>query len=1634
MDANSNKVQTLRQQFEQKNYEKAEQVENATGLTLNKYPSSILRSPTKNSNKSAELIDHRPSSTNLKNDILEVAANLTNNSPIVVEDVRRNGIYVSNSITLSSTDFQQQHQSNEQRQNQASAKTSPACIIPPSLKRRPMVLDLHQCDNDGFIDEMEDCHPNSKNVSNGGDDLSITSSSSSTCVNLINNPTCVVGDVTKEIDCQPQALTPTSNSSSASSGSGYGKVKRSNAFRAKDTSSVPTTPNGNNNPAKAAAANNDSRSKAKLVLERVKSLDTSSSGNQTGSSNCNNSDLSGSGSISHLNNNEKGIPAQRATSVCLRPSQSSSQIYVKTQSSSTAQVTKAVNIVTPYQVSDIYTQIRKGSLQSAQTGRNKPPQEVEYAVPIITRNNTQLRNNGLRQTPISPPKIPPPPQNYPPSAVGSKDQQQHHIGLPGSDSGYSFLQPKHLSYEEIGSSSQGQGQSQEIKMKMSTGGVDPNSSSESASCRSMNSTPSTKGLPPDKPPRTFLYDILTDHRQQTVMPQKQQRAAAHVTNNKSNNSSTNSNHELYMETMNKSVVVAGALTDGNNSNSFTATPSNRNANQSQTNNANNGGSNANPKRQYSSSSSSSTLTSSTTSYKQPQSGRGNISVSTATVRQTNKSSSNLLNKNQSQMMNNGDSNSSAADTTQKSKLATTIAASMSVFTAATVHANENPHSSNGANNNNNNIIVSKRGAELPVVYSIAPNHHPPLVRSKTESQLIVKSKSNWNYPNATSVDSESISGGNHHNPSTLTMSNYDYGYKTLANNANATPFHPSNANSTAAAAAATTTATIKGNRNSNNYYSPPHHHQSQNLLNNHRLYDGLPQYRSSTNLLKYNNRYPSNPGLYQSSSTTTTPWKDHEHGLPPANNNARYPHVYPSHNHHRHPHIHDHRSNSLIYMTDIDLEGLKRSRENKSAEGNNNNNNNNNSINNNHNDSVISKSVNVNRCSSDDRLCERSKSEWTLSHYHHQAQNANNSAVLAAPRSAIHAMGMMGTAAGRRNTVSVTSTTTTTGGGNSTGHPSLESTASSNVSSLTTQPHPNNSATNNNNNKRPGIQQSIQNLVNQLFSASSTIKDATSSTDSGIQLGSESLSSCDTPVGDSTTDTGDSDCENDGETINTARQVVEARKGYVRRVSSIRVQELGASLNRLIQNSKKPHSTEPLFECLLVVGLNRDPYTGVYHSYIRDKFPPNAKLPSGVEQFCFPDSLEWPCHEGTSAQFYTLAITDQRGSRKFGCCYRILPEGANICIPITYCVISSHRAIGFYREVLREITLRHGYSEYQKRFWMEELYKKQFPLTGGNITITEPTVEDLYQSQHHHQGHDSTVITNCYNNFSLSPTKTVSIKRRVDHRLDEIDLVTLLTTVDSGIVIKIFGSLLLERKVVVISRALSTLSLCVEALESMVYPFSWQHTFVPILPLNMTDVLDAPAPFLIGVLRSSQTPWDKTLDEGIVVDLDQNKIISCVGDEGTILPKRIHRKLRDALQLVLNLTDQKESTKNVLISECFIRMFVETMGHHAHHLVVQQDGMKIFERESFVKSCDSKAVQNFLEWFSETSMFHEFTQLRLRNTHQHGLFEQRVMEQYEQNQSQHAASGGTPLSFKNAKLFMNRTRPFGNWLKEAFVK
>lgn len=46
----------------------------------------------------------------------------------------------------------------------------------------------------------------------------------------------------------------------------------------------------------------------------------------------------------------------------------------------------------------------------------------------------------------------------------------------------------------------------------------------------------------------------------------------------------------------------------------------------------------------------------------------------------------------------------------------------------------------------------------------------------------------------------------------------------------------------------------------------------------------------------------------------------------------------------------------------------------------------------------------------------------------------------------------------------------------------------------------------------------------------------------------------------------------------------------------------------------------------------------------------------------------------------------------------------------------------------------------------------------------------------------------------------------------------------------------------------SVLSRCGHAALALLYPFTWQHTFVPVLPASMLDISCSPTPFLIGVL------------------------------------------------------------------------------------------------------------------------------------------------------------------------------------------
>ena len=63
----------------------------------------------------------------------------------------------------------------------------------------------------------------------------------------------------------------------------------------------------------------------------------------------------------------------------------------------------------------------------------------------------------------------------------------------------------------------------------------------------------------------------------------------------------------------------------------------------------------------------------------------------------------------------------------------------------------------------------------------------------------------------------------------------------------------------------------------------------------------------------------------------------------------------------------------------------------------------------------------------------------------------------------------------------------------------------------------------------------------------------------------------------------------------------------------------------------------------------------------------------------------------------------------------------------------------------------------------------------------------------------------------------------------------------------LWGLVLTEAKVVLQARQPHVLTMAAETLSALLFPFSWQHVYIPILPGRLLDILQAPVPFLIGI-------------------------------------------------------------------------------------------------------------------------------------------------------------------------------------------
>uniref|UniRef100_A0A671MWG3 DENN domain-containing protein 2C-like n=1 Tax=Sinocyclocheilus anshuiensis TaxID=1608454 RepID=A0A671MWG3_9TELE len=394
---------------------------------------------------------------------------------------------------------------------------------------------------------------------------------------------------------------------------------------------------------------------------------------------------------------------------------------------------------------------------------------------------------------------------------------------------------------------------------------------------------------------------------------------------------------------------------------------------------------------------------------------------------------------------------------------------------------------------------------------------------------------------------------------------------------------------------------------------------------------------------------------------------------------------------------------------------------------------------------------------------------------------------------------------------------------------------------------------------------------------------------------------------------------------------------------------------------------QQLFQQFVVVSLRKASPGNTYIPEITQQFPTKFERSSrlsreaedrlrAIPKFCFPDCYDWRPSSDHTSETFSFVLTGEDGSRLFGYCRKILPSGKGKRLPEVHCIISRLGCFNLFSKILEEVERRREISPALVHPFMHSVMEAPFPAPGRTITVKSFL-----------PGSGNEVLTLC---------------RPVDSRLEHVDFESLLQCLSVTRLLQVFASLLLERRVIFIADKLSDLSRCAHSALALLYPFTWQHTFVPVLPASMLDICCSPTPFVMGALSPSLPEMlDMPIEEVLIVDLCADKFVVQLGDEDCILPRKLQ-----ATHHTCHLS--------TLVSEAFVWFFVELVGHYSLYMSdTGPGGTRELQRDAFRKSHPSRGVRQFLQLFMDTQMFAGFIHDReLRKGGVKGLFEMRAAE------------------------------------------
>ncbi|GMH62987.1 hypothetical protein TL16_g03601 [Triparma laevis f. inornata] len=209
-------------------------------------------------------------------------------------------------------------------------------------------------------------------------------------------------------------------------------------------------------------------------------------------------------------------------------------------------------------------------------------------------------------------------------------------------------------------------------------------------------------------------------------------------------------------------------------------------------------------------------------------------------------------------------------------------------------------------------------------------------------------------------------------------------------------------------------------------------------------------------------------------------------------------------------------------------------------------------------------------------------------------------------------------------------------------------------------------------------------------------------------------------------------------------------------------------------------------------------------------------------------------------------------------------------------------------------------------------------------------------------------------------------------------------------IIVLWHALALERQVVLVSSQLSVLTVTSEILLSLLFPLTWTHCYIPLLPKFLFPVLSAPMPFLCGIdKRDLEEARGEINPECIIVDLDEGTVNFGAGTMPLpSLPNR--RRYDDAFNLAVRPEDVRDEDEEEegegkdrgdwdAVQEAFLRFYVAMLKDYRNFIIFPSEDNPMgagFKVKSFIKA-QPKDFQPFLNELCVTQMFDAFITKRL---------------------------------------------------------